>query len=81
MNTTTEPTSRQQRADAYLEKLRERSAPKKPPVPIDVAIAFLAVLVALIYSGPKAAAITAGVCAALIVIIIPIALAISNDQS
>lgn len=81
MSTTTESIKRQQRADAYLEKLRERSAPKKPPVPLDVALAFLAVFAALIYSGPKAAAITAGVCAALIVIIIPIALAISDDQS
>ena len=78
---TTKPTPRQQRADAYLAKLRERNTPKEPPVPLDVALAFLAVFVALIYSGPKAAAITAGVCAALIVIIIPIALAISDDQS
>lgn len=80
MNTTTNPTPRQQRADAYLEKLRERSAPKKPPIPPDVALAILAVFVALVASGPKAALITAGVCAALICIVLPIALAISASK-
>lgn len=79
---TTKPTPRQQRADAYLAKLRERNTPKEPPVPLDVALAFLAVFVALIYSGPKAAAITAGVCAALIFVVLPIAQAMapSDDQ-
>lgn len=71
------PSDIQQRADAYLEKLRERSAPKKPPIPLDVALAFVAVLAALIYSGPKAAAITAGVCVVLIAVILPILLALS----
>lgn len=75
MTATTNPTPRQQRADAYLEKLRARSVPKKPPVPLDVALAILAVFVALVASGPKAALITAGACAALICIIIPIVLA------
>ena len=75
MNTTTNTTPRQQRADAYLEKLRARSVPKRPPIPLDVALAILAVFVALVVSGPKAAFITAGVCAALICIIIPIVLA------
>lgn len=77
---TTEPTPRQRRADAYLANLRERSAPKKPPVPIDVAIAFLAVFVALIFSGSKAAAITAGVCAALIFVVLPIAQAMAPSD-
>lgn len=71
------PSDIQQRADAYLEKLRERSAPKKPPIPLDVALAFVAVLAALIYSGPKAAAITAGVCVVLIAIVLPILLALA----
>lgn len=74
---TTNPTPRQQRADAYLANLRERSTPKKPPIPLDVAIALLAVFVALTYSGPKAAAITAGVCVVLIAIVLPILLALA----
>lgn len=79
---TTKPTTAdletiEQRADAYLAKLRARSAPKKPPVPLDVALAFLAVLAALIYSGPKAAAITAGACVVLIAIVLPILLALA----
>lgn len=80
MNTTTNPTPRQQRADAYLEKLRARSVPKKPPVPLDVALAILAVFVALVASGPKAALITAGVCAALIFIVLPIAQAVYGSE-